>query len=86
MDACAVAGLAVRVHSAAMPDRFQRFDAAFDHLTAGFAVDGDDKADAAGRMLIRFAVHALGFKFGAGGFVGFGPGGVEFGHEASPSR
>jgi len=48
--------------------------------------DGDDKADAAGRMLIRLIIHARLRKFGAGGFVGFGPGGVEFGHEASPSR
>ncbi len=52
MDAGAVAGLAVGVHGAAMPDRLQRLDALLDHRAARLAVDRGDEADAAGVMLI----------------------------------
>src|SRR5690606_39040457 len=59
MDARAIAGLAIRVHRAAMPDCLQRIDAAFDDLAAGLAVDADHQPDAAGRMFILGTVEGV---------------------------
>ena len=53
MDAGAVAGLAVGVDRAAVPDRAQRVDAGLDHLAPRLAVDRGDEADAAGVVLER---------------------------------
>ncbi len=47
----AVAGLAVGVHRAPVPDSLQGADGELDHLAAGLAVDGADQADAAGVVL-----------------------------------
>ena len=52
MDARAVAGLAVGVDGAAMPDGLQRFDGARHDFAARLAVDGGDEADAAGIVFL----------------------------------
>ena len=52
MHAGAVAGLAVGVDGAAVPDGLQRVDRQLDHLAARLAVDGGDQADAAGVVLV----------------------------------
>ena len=52
MDAGAVAGLAVGIDRAAVPDRLQRLDALLHHLAARLAVDRRDAADAAGVVLV----------------------------------
>ena len=59
MDAGAVAGLAVGIDGAAMPDRLQRRDAGLHHLPPRLAVDGRDESDAAGIMLFGGIVHAV---------------------------
>ena len=56
MDAGAVAGLAVGIDRAAMPDRLQRIDAGLHHVAALFAVQRRDQADAAGVVLLRGVV------------------------------
>ena len=47
-NARAVAGLSVRVHCAAVPDRLQGANGKLHHLAAGSAVLGANKAHAAG--------------------------------------
>lgn len=59
MDARAVAGLAIRIHRAAMPDRLQRVDAVLHHLPAGFAVQIDHEAHSARGMLVLGAIQAV---------------------------
>jgi len=59
MDAGAVAGLAVGVDRAAVPDRAQRVDAGLHHLAARLAVDRGDETDAAGVMLEARVVQAV---------------------------
>ena len=54
MDARPVTSLAVGIDGTPVPHRLQRRDPGLDHLTAGFAIDGDDQPDATGRVLIRF--------------------------------
>ena len=87
VNACAVAGLAVRVDRAAVPDRLQRLDAVLDHLAGPLAVDADHQADTAGRMLFGLGVHAMLRHVGALGFLfGFpvrADLGVEFRHRFS---
>src|SRR5690606_37619675 len=51
VDAGAVAGLAVGVDRAAMPDGLQRGDAGFHHAARRLAVERGNEADAAGVML-----------------------------------
>ena len=51
-DAGAVAGFAVGVDGAAVPDGFQRGERERDDIAARFAVDGGDEADAAGVALV----------------------------------
>jgi hypothetical protein len=53
MDAGAVAGLAVGIDRAAVPDRLQRRDAGQHDLAPRLAVDRGDQADAAGIVLGR---------------------------------
>ncbi|TPW03522.1 MAG: Uncharacterized protein FD124_2983 [Alphaproteobacteria bacterium] len=64
-DARAVAGLAVRVHGAAMPQRLQRADRHGDDLAARLAVDGDHEAHAARIALIAAIVGVGGFQLRA---------------------
>jgi len=52
-DAGTVAGHAVRVHRAAMPQCLKGLDTGFDDLTARFAVNGGDQTDAAGVPAVR---------------------------------
>ena len=59
MDAGAVAGLAVGVHRAAVPDGLQRVDAGLHDVAAPLAVKGRDHADAAGIVLLRRIVSVL---------------------------
>ena len=84
MDAGAVAGLAVGVDRAAMPDRFQRVDAGLHDIAAGLAVERGDKADAAGIVLV-FRTVGVAERGGVGG-----PGGEEvgggFSHGCAPRR
>ncbi len=56
MDARPVAGLAVGIDGAAVPDRLQRGDAGLDHVAPRLAVEGGDQADAAGIVLHRRVV------------------------------
>ena len=65
VDAGAVAGLAVGVDGAAVPDGLQGVDTGLDDGASRLAVDRGDKADAAGVVLVRRIVHAVfGKKFG----------------------
>ena len=57
VNAGAVAGLAVGVHGAAMPDRLERLDAGFHHLAPRLAVVRRDQPDAAG--IVGFLTHAV---------------------------
>jgi hypothetical protein len=52
-DAGAVAGLAVGVDGAPVPDGLERLDRQLDDFAARLAVDGADQADAAGVALGR---------------------------------
>ena len=58
VDAGAVAGLAVRVDRAAMPDRAQGVDARLDHVAASLAIQRRDQADAARVVLVDGRVGA----------------------------
>ena len=73
MDARAIAGLAISIDGAAVPDRLQRINAGLDNLARGPAIQGGDEADAAGIMLGR-----VDMRIGQGGEVGAVIGG-EFG-------
>ena len=52
----AVAGLAVGIDRAAVPDRLQRIDAGLHHVAPGAAVQRRDQADAAGIVFVLRAV------------------------------
>src|SRR5262249_46636907 len=65
MDAGAVAGLAVRVDRAAMPDRAKRFDALLDDIAPRLAVDRRDEPDSARIVLHRGIVSMRRFKLRA---------------------
>ena len=67
VQAGAVAGLAVGVDRAAVPDRLERGDAGLDDLAPRLAVDRDDQADAAGIVLLAWIVKPL--RGEAGGLV-----------------
>ena len=75
MDAGTVAGLAVGIDRAAMPDRLQRIDARLHHVAALLAVECGHQADAARIVLLRRIVGVFqdfrvtrpgGKKFGSG--------------------
>ncbi len=57
MDTGAVAGLAVGIDGATMPDRLQCLNGGLDDLAAWLAVDGGDQADAAGVVLFGRVVE-----------------------------
>ncbi len=80
VNARAVAGFAIGIHSAAVPDRLQRRDAFFDNPARGYAVDRDNKAHAAGRMLVLFAPEAVLVHPLALALFGFNPGLIIDGH------
>ena len=58
VDAGAVAGLAVGIHGAPVPHRFQRVDAGQNHLAPRLAVDGGDETDATGIVFVGRVVEA----------------------------
>ena len=68
MNAGPVAGLAVGIHRAAMPEGGQRLDAELDDFAACLAVDRDNQPDAARIVLVGRIIGARGDKF-----VGVGP-------------
>src|SRR4051794_13400061 len=82
MQPGAVAGLAVGVDRAAMPDRFQGADRRLDDGAARRAVDRGDEADAAGVMLLGGIVEAVGCETLCFGAIGGG----EVGHWRPSSR
>ena len=84
VDARAVAGLAVGIHRAPVPDRLQRLDARFHDLAAFLAVDRHDEAHAARGVFELFAVHPMFGKVSALGFFLGHPAFVKFGHGRSP--
>ena len=59
VDAGAVAGLAVGIDRATVPDRLERLDPGLDHLAPRPAVDRGDQADAAGVVLLGGIVESL---------------------------
>ena len=59
VDPRPVAGLAVRIDRAAVPDRAQRLDAGLDHLPPRRPVDRHDQPDAAGVMLLLAVIQPL---------------------------
>ena len=85
VDARAVAGLAVRVDRAAMPDRLERLDAVVDDLAARLSVQRHDEPDAARGVLVLGAVHSGGFQPGVFGFHPRDPGRIIFRHLPSPA-
>jgi hypothetical protein len=85
VDARAVAGLAIGIDGAPVPDGLQRVDAVFHHLARRLAVDRHDKTHAAGRMLLRLGIQPVfGHPFPLRG-LGGGPIGIILGHDISPS-
>ncbi len=84
MDARAVAGLAVRIHGAAVPDRLERVDPLFDDLARGLAVDGHHETDAAGRMFVLGPVQAVFGQPETFRLFGGDPGFVVGGHGVTP--
>jgi hypothetical protein len=62
MDAGAVAGLAVGIDRAAVPDRLQRVDAGLHDAAMRLAIQRGDQTDAAG--IVLGGVDARGFKAG----------------------
>ena len=85
VNARAVAGLAVGIDRAPVPDRLQRIDPRLDHFARPLAIDVDDKTDATGRML-GFLVIETGFahRLTALQLIAF-PIGKIMGHGSSPS-
>ena len=69
MDAGAVAGLAVGIDRAAMPDRLQRIDAGHHHVAPRLAVERHDEADAAGVDLLGGIVAVGGGEAGDAGTI-----------------
>ena len=59
MDTRAVAGLAVRIHRPAMPDRLERGDPGLDDLAARLAIHRHHKTHPARGMLLGFGIHAV---------------------------
>ena len=85
MNARAIAGHAVGIDRAAVPDRLERVDP-IDHNLAGLlAIDVDHKAHAAGGMLFLETIHALFGHHRAFGFFAGHPGVIIFGHGLVPS-
>ncbi len=70
-NACAVAGLAVSIHRAPVPDVLERCDAHRHDLALRLAVERDDEADAAGVLLVFRIVGVPVDQFLAIGFVLF---------------
>jgi len=64
MDAGAVAGLAIGIDGAAVPDGLQRRNRRLNHLAARLAIEGRDDANAAGVMLLARIVEAPGREMG----------------------
>ncbi len=62
IDAGAVAGLAVGVDGAAMPDRLQCIDRRDHDIAPGLAIDSRDEPDAASVTLVGGRVHARAFE------------------------
>ena len=70
-DSRAIAGLAIGVHGAPVPDVFQRRDTHRDDLALRLAVERDDEADAAGILLVFRIIGVAVDQFLAIGFVLF---------------
>ena len=73
MDARTIAGLAVGVDGAPVPDRLQGGAGVLDHVAPGPAVDGGDQADAAGGVLGVGQIHAVAGEAVAFRLVGVNP-------------
>jgi hypothetical protein len=58
-DAGAVAGHAVGIDRAPVPQRLQRLDTGFDNLAARFAVDRGDQADATGILAVDIKIRIV---------------------------
>jgi hypothetical protein len=59
MDARAVAGLAIGIDRAPVPDGLECVDPVLHHLAAGLSVDGHDKAHPAGGMFLRLGIESV---------------------------
>src|SRR3546814_4551928 len=64
VDAGTVAGLAVGIDGAAVPDCLQRLDAGDHDVASRGAVEGGDEANAAGVMLLSRVVEAVARELG----------------------
>jgi hypothetical protein len=84
VDARAVAGLAIGIDRAAVPDGLERLDPLFHHPARGSAVDGDHKPHPAGGMLILGPVEGMGVHEGALVFFCPHPGVVKGRHRSAP--
>ena len=83
VDAGAVAGLAIGVDCAPVPNGLQRIDTGLHHVAPGDAIEGCDHADAACVMFLRRVVRV--FQRGGIGGPGGEEGGSGLGHRRAPS-
>jgi hypothetical protein len=84
MDTRAIAGLAIGIDGATVPDRLQRVDASFHHAARRLARDCNNQTYAAGRMLIVRLVEAVLVHPCALGFFSGNPGFVIYRHDQDP--
>ena len=80
VNASAVAGFPVCIHSTTMPNGFQRGDAVINNLTAWFTINGNHKPYTTGGMLVILAVKPVFGQIFACNFVFSGPFFVILGH------
>ena len=86
MNARAVTGFAIGIHSAPVPNGFQRVDPVFHHLARRLARNRHNQPDAARRMLVFGFVQAVGIHPSALCLFGGDPCFVIFGHDQDPPR
>ena len=85
MDARAIAGLAVGIDSAAVPDRLERVDTVFDDLARRLARNGNHQANPARGVLVVGFIKPVGVHEGALCLFGGDPCFIIFGHCAVSS-
>ena len=84
MDPRPVASLAIGIHRAPVPHRFQRVDPVFHDPARRLAGNRHDQTHAAGRMLILGLVKPVGIQPSALGLFGLYPGVIIGGHGSGP--
>ena len=80
MDTGTVAGFAVCIHCAPVPNRLERIDPVLDHFARLRPIQRNHKAHTAGRVFVVIAIKRILRHPLATLFLGLGPVCIKFGH------